>query len=136
MTNHEMLALLCLAERSHKLPESEGGHNGPLTLHCFLTALRDNARTLDYPPGFLVSQFGKALPRMVRRGWVRVCGAPCGGDHIELTDSAREQLEVWAREGCIAHTSKRGRRPQYRDCAGPVISQKHESPYSKSGGQA
>jgi len=116
VTYHEILAVLRVAEDSHKKPQSEGGHGGPLNLNCLMPALRVNARMLGYPPGYLATQFRNKFPILVKKGWITLC-PKCGVDHFELSEPGRLRLEAWDRDGCEDHSIRRVSRYS-RECQG------------------
>jgi hypothetical protein len=133
MTYHEMLAVLSIAQESHVKPEDQGGHNGPLTIHCFLEALADNAKTIGFPPGYLTTQFKSRFSHLVTKGWVRICDDRCGGNHFELSEAGVKQLAEWNEHGCESHTKKAGRKPAAgRDCAAPDVLRAHRSRSSEA----
>lgn len=121
MTQHEMLAILDLAEEAHAKPPPIG-HGGPLTMYCLRTVLHDNAETLGYQPGMLWNQFERGFGIMLRKGWVEFCDEECGGSHFTLTDAGEAQLREWNEQGCEAHTRMAGRPIVNRaGCAAPKI---------------
>ena len=133
MTQHEQLAIIFIAERAHLKPVEEEGHGGPLTMHCFLTALKENAPALGFPPGYLFNQMSAAFPRLVKKGWISMCPDTCGQDHISLTEDGLKQLEEWNAKGC-RDARKAGRRISRKSgCVAEQVveeSTKRGSPYA------
>lgn len=121
MTQHETLAVLDAAQRTHLKPESEGGHGGPLMLNCLMQAVALNAREIGYPAGFLRQQITRALPILVRKGWV-TSEDKCGQQMLVLTQVGIGQLEAWNRNGCESHARGGRSADTYnRRCVGKVL---------------
>jgi hypothetical protein len=116
MTYHEILAVLKVAEESHKKPEAEGGHGSPLNLNCFLASLHLNARTLGYPPGYLMTQFRNKFPILVKKGWIALL-PKCGVEFFELSSDGFAKLEEWNLKGCADHSNRKTQR-YGRECQG------------------
>jgi hypothetical protein len=121
MTFHEMLAVVDMAEALHEKPLSEGGHDGPLTMTCFMPYLRESSAAIGYPPYTLVQQFTRAWEKLITMGWIEYCDDRCGEGHFFLTERGAAQLREWNEKGCVAHMKKAGRKPHKRDCAAPEV---------------
>jgi len=116
MTQHEMLAIVDIAEEWHAKPISEGGHNEPLTMHCFEKFLADHAIHLGFPPSYLAIQFRSRFSRLVSTGWIEVYAGTCGNEHFILTEKGIAQLDLWNEKGCQLHQRKGRNR-----CAAPNL---------------
>jgi hypothetical protein len=122
MTHHEILAAAAIAQEEHEKPLNEGGHGGPLSIHCFLEALNENAREVfGLPAGILRADFKASFPRLLEKGWLVICDEQCGGNHFRLTDKGREQLQEWNEHGCDSHFKKAGRKPAKNRCVAPAL---------------
>lgn len=120
-TYHELLAIVRIAQEAHEKPEREGGHDAPLNMRCFLSAVQENAQAMGYPPGTLLSQFKTKFPVLIQKGWILMAAQDrCSDGHFMLTEAGYAQLEEWNRKGCIAHESGVGARTSRagRKCAG------------------
>jgi hypothetical protein len=122
MTHHEALVILESAERRHRLAPSKGGHGHPLTLRCFMSALRINAQPLGYSPKEFLNQWKSIFPGLLKHGYVRVePQEDCGLDYLTLTSGGRTTLDRWNREGCPSHAQAPNRR---HACQAPRLCQK------------
>ncbi len=129
MTQHEMLAVIRIAEDAHALEPPEG-HGGPLTLHCLRVMVGAQSENLGFQPGFLWNSLLPSIPRLVDKGWLEFCDEECGANHFMLTDAGRAQLDDWNAKGCVAHSSKAGRKTSRRSgCAAPKVTLQ-ASPYA------
>lgn len=117
MTFHTALVILDSAERSHKEE-----HHHALTLHCFLTALRDNAKAAGYTPLEFTKQWTRILPKLQSAGLVKIGTVDrCGRAHLNMTIGGRATLEHWNANGCESHQKGKGyNRPGTR-CVAPIL---------------
>ena len=118
MQHHEALVILNSAERTHRLPRSQGGHGHPLTVRCFMSALNLNARICGYAPTDFRNQFKQVLPALQRNGYVRIEAlGDCGFVLLEMTSGGRAVLDRWNREGCESHAAPNQPKP----CHAPIL---------------
>jgi hypothetical protein len=121
VTHHEALVILESAEINHRKPPAKGGHGHPLTLQCFMGALKLNARACGYSPADFLNQWKAVLPGLLRNGYVHLdAQAHCGISFLSLTKAGRITLDRWNTEGCESHRATREVKP----CSAPEIRDK------------